>query len=169
MLNTEAQLAGSRRCGRWQRAQTNAAAGQRQGLVCVAYRILHVPQHPPGLRQAMPVGRGQLDHPRVARQKLSDGMALALIDILLAGSAQFLHVIVGAFGVPLGMIFSPDAYYVALLPVIRDVAVAAGCRWRPLEAVARAMLIGENTGLAISPVVPSVYLALALVIDAGQI
>lgn len=91
--------------------------------------------------------------------KMSDGMALALIDILPAGSAQFLHVIVGAFGVPLGMIFSPDAYYFALLPVIRDVAVAAGV---PLEAVARAMLIGENTGFAISPVVPSVYLALAL-------
>ena len=91
--------------------------------------------------------------------KMSDGMALALIDILPAGSAQFLHVIIGAFGVPLGMIFSPDAYYFALLPVIRDVAVAAGV---PLEAVARAMLIGENTGFAISPVVPSVYLALAL-------
>jgi CitMHS family citrate-Mg2+:H+ or citrate-Ca2+:H+ symporter len=86
-------------------------------------------------------------------------MALALIDILPAGSAQYLHVIVGFFGVPLGMIFSPDAYYFALLPVIKDVAAAAGV---PLEAVARAMLIGENTGFSISPVVPSVYLALAL-------
>ncbi|SEO34974.1 CitMHS family transporter [Pseudomonas sp. NFACC39-1] len=91
--------------------------------------------------------------------KMSDGMALALIDFLPAGSAQYLHVIVGFFGVPLGMIFSPDAYYFALLPVIRDVAAAAGV---PLEAVARAMLIGENTGFSISPVVPSVYLALAL-------
>ena len=91
--------------------------------------------------------------------KMSDGMALALIDALPSGSAQYLHLIIGAFGVPLGMIFSPDAYYFALLPVIRDVAVAAGV---PLEAVARAMLIGENTGFAISPVVPSVYLALAL-------
>ncbi|SDT08438.1 CitMHS family transporter [Pseudomonas granadensis] len=91
--------------------------------------------------------------------KMSDGMALALIDALPHGSAQYLHLIIGAFGVPLGMIFSPDAYYFALLPVIRDVAVAAGV---PLEAVARAMLIGENTGFAISPVVPSVYLALAL-------
>lgn len=91
--------------------------------------------------------------------KMSDGMALALIDVLPAGSAQYLHLIIGAFGVPLGMIFSPDAYYFALLPVIRDVAVAAGV---PLEAVARTMLIGENTGFAISPVVPSVYLALAL-------
>ena len=91
--------------------------------------------------------------------KMSDGMALALIDIMPAGSAQYLHVIVGFFGVPLGMIFSPDAYYFALLPVIRDVAAAAGV---PLEAVARAMLIGENTGFSISPVVPSVYLALAL-------
>ncbi|MCW1246557.1 citrate:proton symporter [Pseudomonas sp. SAICEU22] len=91
--------------------------------------------------------------------KMSDGMALALINILPAGSAQYLHVIVGFFGVPLGMIFSPDAYYFALLPVIKDVAAAAGV---PLEAVARAMLIGENTGFSISPVVPSVYLALAL-------
>ncbi|MBA1274394.1 CitMHS family transporter [Stutzerimonas azotifigens] len=91
--------------------------------------------------------------------KMSDGMALALIDILPGGSAQYLHLVIGAFGVPLGMIFSPDAYYFALLPVIRDVATAAGV---PLEAVARAMLIGENTGFAISPVVPSVYLALAL-------
>ncbi|MDT8905483.1 MULTISPECIES: CitMHS family transporter [Pseudomonas] len=91
--------------------------------------------------------------------KMSDGMALALIDILPAGSAQYLHVIIGMFGVPLGMIFSPDAYYFALLPVIKDVAAAAGV---PLEAVARAMLIGENTGFSISPVVPSVYLALAL-------
>ncbi|SFG66981.1 CitMHS family transporter [Pseudomonas sp. NFACC45] len=91
--------------------------------------------------------------------KMSDGMALALIDFLPAGSAQYLHVIVGFFGVPLGMIFSPDAYYFALLPVIRDVAAAAGV---PLDAVARAMLIGENTGFSISPVVPSVYLALAL-------
>ncbi|MNE69453.1 Citrate transporter [compost metagenome] len=91
--------------------------------------------------------------------KMSDGMALALIDIMPAGSAQYLHVIVGFFGVPLGMIFSPDAYYFALLPVIKDVAAAAGV---PLEAVARAMLIGENTGFSISPVVPSVYLALAL-------
>ncbi|WP_434136825.1 citrate transporter (plasmid) [Pseudomonas luteola] len=95
----------------------------------------------------------------LAGAKMSDGMAMALIDTLPAGAAQYLHLIIGAFGVPLGMIFSPDAYYFALLPVIRDVAVAAGV---PLEAVARAMLIGENTGFAISPVVPSVYLALAL-------
>lgn len=91
--------------------------------------------------------------------KMSDAMALSIIDILPNGSAQYLHVLVGFFGVPLGMIFSPDAYYFALLPVIRDVAVAAGVS---LESVARAMLIGENTGFAISPVVPSVYLALAL-------
>ncbi|WP_462381431.1 CitMHS family transporter [Pseudomonas sp. Marseille-QA0892] len=91
--------------------------------------------------------------------KMSEGMALALIDFLPAGAAQYLHLIVGAFGVPLGMLFSPDAYYFALLPVIRDIAVTAGV---PVEAVARAMLIGENTGFAISPVVPSVYLLITL-------
>lgn len=90
---------------------------------------------------------------------MSDGMAHWMINVLPEGSANWLHVIIGAFGVPLGMLFSPDAYYFALLPVIRDVAVAAGV---DAQAVASAMLIGENTGFGISPVVPSVYLAIGL-------
>ncbi|NIM31076.1 MAG: citrate transporter [Pseudomonas stutzeri] len=90
---------------------------------------------------------------------VSDGMAHWMINVLPEGSANWLHVIIGAFGVPLGMLFSPDAYYFALLPVIRDVAVAAGV---DAQAVASAMLIGENTGFGISPVVPSVYLAIGL-------
>lgn len=90
---------------------------------------------------------------------MSDGMAHCMINVLPEGSANWLHVIIGAFGVPLGMLFSPDAYYFALLPVIRDVAVAAGV---DAQAVASAMLIGENTGFGISPVVPSVYLAIGL-------
>ncbi|MFP6850859.1 MAG: citrate:proton symporter [Pseudomonas sp.] len=90
---------------------------------------------------------------------MSNGMAHWMINVLPEGSANWLHVIIGAFGVPLGMLFSPDAYYFALLPVIRDVAVAAGVTQ---DAVATAMLIGENTGFGISPVVPSVYLAIGL-------
>lgn len=90
---------------------------------------------------------------------MSEGMAHWMINILPEGSANWLHVIIGAFGVPLGMLFSPDAYYFALLPVIRDVAVAAGV---DPASVANAMLIGENTGFGISPVVPSVYLAIGL-------
>ncbi|KAB0551299.1 citrate transporter [Pseudomonas argentinensis] len=90
---------------------------------------------------------------------MSDGMAHWMINILPEGSANWIHVIIGAFGVPLGMLFSPDAYYFALLPVIRDVAVAAGV---DPASVANAMLIGENTGFGVSPVVPSVYLAIGL-------
>ncbi|WP_322982016.1 citrate:proton symporter [Pseudomonas sp. C11] len=90
---------------------------------------------------------------------MSEGMAHWMINVLPEGSATWLHVIIGAFGVPLGMLFSPDAYYFALLPVIRDVAVAAGV---DPAAVAKAMLIGENTGFGVSPVVPSVYLAIGL-------
>jgi CitMHS family citrate-Mg2+:H+ or citrate-Ca2+:H+ symporter len=90
---------------------------------------------------------------------MSQGMATALIDLLPAGSAGVLHLIVGFFGVPLGMLFSPDAYYFALMPIVRDIATSAGV---PVDAVARAMLIGENTGFSISPVVPSVYLAIGL-------
>ena len=95
----------------------------------------------------------------LAGSGMSDGMAHWMINVLPDGSASWLHVIIGAFGVPLGMLFSPDAYYFALLPVIRDVAVAAGV---DPAAVAKAMLIGENTGFGVSPVVPSVYLAIGL-------
>jgi citrate-Mg2+:H+ or citrate-Ca2+:H+ symporter, CitMHS family len=90
---------------------------------------------------------------------MSSGMAHALIDLLPAGSASMLHLIFGAFGVPLGMLLSPDAYYFALLPIVRDVATAAGV---PVESVARTMLIGENISFVVSPVVPSVYLAIGL-------
>ena len=95
----------------------------------------------------------------LAGTEMSSGMAHTLIDVLPAGSASMLHLILGAFGVPLGMLFSPDAYYFALLPIVRDVATAAGA---PAESVARAMLIGEVTSSFVSPMVPSVYLAIGL-------
>ena len=84
----------------------------------------------------------------LAGTEMSSGMAHALIDVLPAGSASMLHLILGAFGVPLGMLFSPDAYYFALLPIVRDVATAAGA---PAESVARAMLIGEDYQLRRQP------------------
>ncbi|WP_027350909.1 CitMHS family transporter [Halotalea alkalilenta] len=95
----------------------------------------------------------------ISGSAMSDGMADALIALLPDGSARYLHLVVGIFGVPLQMIFSPDAYFFALMPLVRDIASATGV---PAEAVARAMLIGENTGFSISPVVPSVYLAIGL-------
>ncbi|OHV08448.1 CitMHS family transporter [Kushneria phosphatilytica] len=95
----------------------------------------------------------------LAGTEMSEGMADTLIALLPGQTAGYLHLIVGVFGVPLQMIFSPDAYYFALMPIVRDVSQAAGV---PLEAVARAMLIGENTGFSVSPVVPSVYLAIGL-------
>jgi citrate-Mg2+:H+ or citrate-Ca2+:H+ symporter, CitMHS family len=95
----------------------------------------------------------------LAGSEMSSGMAHALIDVLPASSASMLHLILGAFGVPLGMLLSPDAYYFAFLPIVRDVATAAGV---PVESVARAMLIGGNISCVVSPVVPSVYLAVGL-------
>jgi citrate-Mg2+:H+ or citrate-Ca2+:H+ symporter, CitMHS family len=95
----------------------------------------------------------------LAGTEMSSGMAHALIDVLPVGSASMLHLILGAFGVPLGMLLSPDAYYFALLPIVCDVTTAAGV---PVESVARAMLIGENISFVVSPMVPSVYLAIGL-------
>ncbi|MBK1787358.1 CitMHS family transporter [Prauserella cavernicola] len=91
------------------------------------------------------------------------GMLEQMGDVLVSAvptqAGSVLHVIVGALGVPLGMIFGPDPYYFGILPLIQELVGSHGVG---ADSVARAMLIGENTGFAVSPVVPTVYLALGL-------
>lgn len=88
-----------------------------------------------------------------------DSMAVDLINIIPATIGPMLHVLIGFLGVPLGMIFGPDPYYFAVLPIVSE--VMANYSVAP-ESVARAMLIGENIGFPISPMVPSAFLAAGL-------
>ncbi|MDY3868782.1 MAG: SLC13 family permease, partial [Pyramidobacter sp.] len=87
-------------------------------------------------------------------------MAKVLIDVLPAGLQKYLHLIIGALGAPLGMIMGPDPYYYAVLPLIGETVAPHGVT---LEAVARAMLIGENVALSVSPCVATTFLAIGLV------
>lgn len=88
-----------------------------------------------------------------------DAMGGALIGLVSSGAAGWVHIAFGAIAVPLGMVFGPDAMFFGLLPLLVEVGGSAGV---PAADVARALLIGENTGFSISPVVPSVYLAVGL-------
>lgn len=88
-----------------------------------------------------------------------DTMGDALVSLTPSGAAGWIHVAFGFVAVPLGMIFGPDAMFFGILPLVAEISASAGV---PAADVARSILIGENTGFSISPVVPSVYLLVGL-------
>lgn len=86
-------------------------------------------------------------------------MSTVLINALPESLQRYLHYIVGALGAPLGMVLGPDPYYYGIMPIIGQIVEPFGVT---LETVGRAMLIGENVGLSVSPVVPPTFLAIGL-------
>lgn len=86
-------------------------------------------------------------------------MSTVLINALPVGLQRYLHYIVGALGAPLGMVLGPDPYYYGIMPIIGQIVEPFGIT---LDTVGRAMLIGENVGLSVSPVVPPTFLAIGL-------
>lgn len=86
-------------------------------------------------------------------------MSKVLIGILPVGLQRYLHYIVGALGAPLGMVLGPDPYYYGIMPIVGQIVQPFGVS---MDTVGRAMLIGENVGLSVSPVVPPTFLAIGL-------
>ena len=86
-------------------------------------------------------------------------MSKVLISALPVGLQRYLHYIVGALGAPLGMVLGPDPYYYGIMPIIGQIVEPFGVT---LDTVGRAMLIGENVGLSVSPVMPPTFLAIGL-------
>lgn len=87
------------------------------------------------------------------------GMSTILLNIIPVELQQYLHYIVGALGAPIGMILGPDPYYYGIMPIIGKIVAPYGIS---MDIVGRAMLIGENVGLSVSPVLPSTFLAIGL-------
>lgn len=73
--------------------------------------------------------------------------------------APYLHLIVGAAGVPLELVLSTDAYYFGLLPIITE--IVAPYDVTP-QAAAYALLVGSIVGTFLSPFSPALWLALGL-------
>jgi citrate-Mg2+:H+ or citrate-Ca2+:H+ symporter, CitMHS family len=94
-------------------------------------------------------------------------MATILIAVLPEWLGPYMAIIVGVISVPMSLIFSPDAYYFGILPVLAETAAAYGI---PEEAVVRASLIGQNTvGFPISPLTGATYLLIGLAgVDLGE-
>ncbi len=89
-----------------------------------------------------------------------DAMASTAAGLIPDGAAPALPLIVGVLGVPLSLLFGPDAYYFGVMPVLIGVGEQFGVSG---VDIASASLLGEETvGFPISPLTGSFYLLVGL-------
>ena len=96
-----------------------------------------------------------------------EAMARALVSVIPAGAGGLLPAIVAVTGMPLSLVFTPDAYYFGVLPVLAETTAALG--GAPAE-VARAAILGQmTTGFPLSPLTASTFILVGLTrVDFGQ-
>lgn len=96
-----------------------------------------------------------------------DAMAGWAAGLVPSAAAPGLPVLIGVLGVPLSLLFGPDAYYFGVLPVLNGIGAQFGIHAADL---ARASLVGEETtGFPISPLTGSFYLLVGLAgVDIGK-
>ncbi len=81
--------------------------------------------------------------------KMIDGMASAMVSIIHESLASYLPVLVAVTSMPLSLVFTPDAYYFGVLPIISQTASNFGID--PIE-IGRAAILGQmTTGFPLSP------------------
>ena len=91
--------------------------------------------------------------------KMLDAMATTLLAIIPNFIGPYLHLVMGAFAVPIGMLLGTDSYFFGLLPL----AIGVGSKFGidPLN-MSTAMLIGKNFGVLTTPHATTTYLAMGL-------
>lgn len=96
-----------------------------------------------------------------------DAMATTAAEAVPDSAAPALPLLVGLLGVPMSLLFGPDAFYFGVLPVLIGVGEQFGVDG---TAIAQASLLGEETvGFPISPLTGSFYLLVGLAgVDIGR-
>ncbi|TDC59388.1 citrate transporter, partial [Streptomyces hainanensis] len=89
-----------------------------------------------------------------------DEMARALVDVIPGSLSGHLPVLVAITGMPLSLVFTPDAYYFGVLPVLAETAAGSGTD--PAE-VGRAAILGQmTTGFPLSPLTASTFILVGM-------
>lgn len=89
-----------------------------------------------------------------------EAMARALVSVIPDAAGGLLPTLVAVTGMPLSLVFTPDAYYFGVLPVLAETAGALG--GAPAE-VARAAILGQmTTGFPLSPLTASTFILVGL-------
>lgn len=87
-------------------------------------------------------------------------MATALVSIIPENTGGFMGIIVAITGMPLSLLFTPDAYYFGVLPIISETAAAYGLA--PAQIGSAAILGQMTTGFPLSPLTASTFLLIGL-------
>ncbi|WP_406176566.1 CitMHS family transporter [Streptomyces canus] len=92
--------------------------------------------------------------------KMIDEMAEAFVSVVPDSFGSHLPVVVAVTGMPLSLVFTPDAYYFGVLPVLAETANGFGTD--PAE-VARAAILGQmTTGFPLSPLTASTFILVGM-------
>lgn len=96
----------------------------------------------------------------LAELGMVEAMAQSGASLLPENLAPGLLVIMGILGVPLSLVFGPDAYYFGVMPVVMGVGAEFGVDGTD---IAMASILGQETvGFPISPMTGSFYLLVGL-------
>ncbi|SFJ75185.1 CitMHS family transporter [Thermoflavimicrobium dichotomicum] len=92
--------------------------------------------------------------------KMVDAMATTLVSLIPDSLGTHLPVIVAITSMPLSLVFTPDAYYFGVLPIISKTAVSFGIE--PVQ-IGRAAILGQmTTGFPLSPLTASTFILVGL-------
>lgn len=96
-----------------------------------------------------------------------EAMAHSGADLLPESAAPALPLIVGLLGVPMSLLFGPDAYYFGVMPVLMGVGEEFGVEG---THIAQASILGQETlGFPISPMTGAFFLLVGLAkVDIGS-
>jgi CitMHS family citrate-Mg2+:H+ or citrate-Ca2+:H+ symporter len=96
-----------------------------------------------------------------------EAMAQALVSLVPEGAGATLPVLVALTAMPLSLVFTPDAYYFGVLPVLAETTAALG--GDPAE-VARAAILGQmTTGFPLSPLTAATFILVGMAgVDLGE-
>ncbi|MDR6944104.1 CitMHS family transporter [Mucilaginibacter pocheonensis] len=92
--------------------------------------------------------------------KMIDAMALSMVAVIPKEHAGYLPALVGVTGMPLSLVFTPDAYYFGVIPVLKTAATHYGLN--SIE-IGRAAILGQmTTGFPLSPLTASTFVLVGL-------
>jgi CitMHS family citrate-Mg2+:H+ or citrate-Ca2+:H+ symporter len=87
-------------------------------------------------------------------------MARSLADVIPDGAGGLLPVVVAVTSMPLSLVFTPDAYYFGVLPVLAETSSAFG---GSAAEVGRAAILGQmTTGFPLSPLTASTFILVGM-------
>lgn len=89
-----------------------------------------------------------------------EAMAKALVNMIPESTGSFMALFVAITSMPLSLVFTPDAYYFGVLPILSETASAYGIE--PV-IIGRAAILGQmTTGFPLSPLTASTFLLIGL-------